>query len=335
MITAIFEFIFFSGIVVVAAIFLTRFSDKFARATGLGHLIVGSIFLAGATSLPELSMNWAIIQLELPDMAIGGLIGSSLFNLAILAIADLAHKVRGLAFSRKSMENSLPGVISIAMTAVVGIGIFIGDKLGSMEFLGVGIFAYVLLLTYFVGLRLIYHDQNVESLNSANNKKTGVDKKKSREIINSLSGYFVCAIVVIIVAPWSANAADRIASGSGLGDTFIGTTIVALATSLPELVACIAAVRMGAINLAIGNVFGSNTFNMLLLIPLDVAHPGSLLGSVSTTHLLTCMFVVLVTATVIIGQLYRVESRKFLVEPDAALILILVAISLVLIYFCK
>ena len=127
----------------------------------------------------------------------------------------------------------------------------------------------------------------------------------------------------------------KIASGSGLGDTFIGTTIVALATSLPELVACIAAVRIGAMNLAIGNVFGSNILNMLLLIPLDIIHPGSLLGSVTITHVLTCMFVVLVTATVIVGQLYRVESRKLLVEPDAALVLILVTISLVLIYFCK
>lgn len=335
MISAIFEFTLFSGIVVIAAIFLTRYSDRFARATGLGHLLVGSIFLAAATSLPELSMNWAIIRLDLPDMAIGGLIGSSLFNLAILAIADLAHKTRGLAFSRKSIENSLPGVISIAMTAVVGIGVFIGNEIGSLEFLGVGIFAYVLLLTYLIGLRLIYHDQNVEALKNTGNNASGQKKKPSREIINSLTGYIVCAVIIIIVAPQAADSAERIAAGSGLGDTFIGTTIVALATSLPELVACIAAVRMGAINLAIGNVFGSNTFNMLLLIPLDVAHPGSLLGSVAMTHLLTCMFVVLVTATVIVGQLYRVESRKFLVEPDAALILILVTISLVLIYFCK
>jgi cation:H+ antiporter len=110
---------------------------------------------------------------------------------------------------------------------------------------------------------------------------------------------------------------------------------VALATSLPELVSCIAAARIGAINLAIGNVFGSNTFNLLLLIPLDVAHPGPIIAAIEPIHLLTCLFVVLITSIVIIGQLYRVESRILLIEPDALLVLLLVTASLVLIYYCK
>ena len=75
--------------------------------------------------------------------------------------------------------------------------------------------------------------------------------------------------------------------------------------------------------------------NLLLLIPLDVAFPGALIGSVNLVHLMTCMAVILVTSVVIIGQLYRVESRQLLIEPDALLVLLLVISSLVLIYFCK
>ena len=334
MIAAVIQFVIASGVVVVAAIFLTRFSDQIAKVTGLGHLIVGSVLLAAATSLPELSVNLAIISLDLPNMAVGGLIGSSLFNLGILGIADLSNKTRGAMFSRKSVESALPGVVSIAMTAVIGIGIFVGDQIGSFEFLGVGIFSFVLLGSYLVGMRLIYRDQlSQKKVKTAEEEIS--EKNNSKMAIRAVTGFLVAAIVVIIAAPYSASAAETIAQESGLGETFVGTTLVALVTSLPELVTCIAAVQMGAMNLAIGNVFGSNTFNLLLLIPLDVAYPGALIGSVNSIHILTCMFVMLVTAVVILGQLYRVETRTWLIEPDAALVLLMVLAGLALIYFCK
>lgn len=85
------------------------------------------------------------------------------------------------------------------------------------------------------------------------------------------------------MSPFLAQAAGQLAEASGLGGTFIGTTLVALATSLPELVATLVPICLGAADLAIGNLFGSNAFNMLLL-PLDLAFPGSLLAGVSQTH---------------------------------------------------
>ena len=334
MIAAIVQFLIASGIVVAAAIVLTRFSDQIAKVTRLGHLIVGSVLLAAATSLPELSVNWAIISLDLPNMAVGGLIGSSLFNLGILGVADLANKTRGSVFSRKSVESALPGVVSIAMTAVIGIGIFVGGRIGSFEVFGVGVFSLVLLTSYLLGMRLIYFDQ-LSQKKAKSAEEDLSDEKNSKTAIRAVTGFLVAAFVIIIAAPYSASAAETIAQQSGLGETFVGTTMVALVTSLPELVTCIAAVRIGAMNLAIGNVFGSNTFNLLLLIPLDVAYPGSLIGSVDLIHVLTCMFVMVITAVVILGQLYRVESRTWLIEPDAAIVLLMVFAGLALIYVCK
>ena len=334
MIYAIIQFFIASGVVVGAAVVLTHYCDRIAKVTGFGHLIVGSVLLAGATSLPEFSVNWAIIKLDLPNMAIGGLIGSSLFNLGILGIADLSHKSRGHMFSRKSAEAALPGVVSIAMTGVLGIGIFVGQRIGSREVGGLGGFAFAMLMTYLLGLRMVYRDQDTQKTPAIEETDVKIENK-SAEILNAVTGFLVSAIVVVIAAPYSASAAETIAESSGLGATFVGTTLVALATSLPELVTCIAAVRMGAMGLAIGNVFGSNTFNLLLLIPLDFLYPGSLIGSVDTIHILTCLFVMMITAVVIVGQLYRVESRTMLVEPDAVLVLLLVVTSLVLIYFCK
>jgi cation:H+ antiporter len=335
MTAAIIQFLVSSTVVVIAAVVLTRCADRFARLTGLGHLIVGIVFLAAATSLPEFSVNWSIIRLGFSNMAVGGLIGSSLFNLAILAIADLLHKQRRVAFSRKSVEHALSGMVSIAMTMVVGIGVFVGARLGAWEVGGVGVFSIVMSFTYLFGMRLIYHDQLSDRAIPPPGNVGSKVSFRSPAILRAAAGFMLAAIVILVAAPWSASAAAMIAELSGLGNTFVGTTLVALATSLPELVACVAAARIGAMNLAIGNVFGSNSFNLLLLVPLDAAWPGSLMGSVSITHLLTCLLVVLTTSVVIIGQLYRVESRKFLVEPDAALVLLLVAGGLVLIYYCR
>ena len=344
MTAAIIQFALSSFVIVVAATLLTRFADAIAQATGLGHLIVGSVLLATATSLPELSVNWAVVKLGLPNMAVGGLVGSSLFNLGILAVADLSHKERGLMFSRRSLENALPGVVSIGMISLVGVGIFVGDRVDSLEFGGLGLFTIALLVSYLLGLRMIYHDQRiglreavdpVVELNVAIEPSEDMRQERRIVAVRAALGFIVTAVVIVVVAPYSASAAGTIASASGLGTTFIGTTLVAAATSLPEFVACIAAVRMGAMNLAVGNVFGSNIFNLVLLIPLDFAFDGPLLGAVSMTHLLTCLLVVLVTAVVILGGLYRIESRTLLIEPDAGLILLLVVGGLALVYFCK
>jgi cation:H+ antiporter len=99
------------------------------------------------------------------------------------------------------------------------------------------------------------------------------------------------------------------------------------------LVATIAAVRMKAFDLALGNIFGSNSFNMILLVPLDLAHPGALLAAVSQTHILTALAVIMATAVAVLGQLYKVERRIRFIEPDAALVIAIILGSLALIYF--
>ncbi len=118
-----------------------------------------------------------------------------------------------------------------------------------------------------------------------------------------------------------------------MGGTFVGTTLVALSTSLPELVASLAALRMGAPDLALGNILGSNVFNMALLLPIDLAYPGQLFADVAPTHALTALAVIVVTAIVIMGQLYQAERRVRLVEPEGGLIILLVIGSLAMVFF--
>ncbi len=95
---------------------------------------------------------------------------------------------------------------------------------------------------------------------------------------------------------------------------------------------CASALRMGALDLAIGNVFGSNAFNMVLFVPLDLIHSGPILAAVSQNHGVTCLAVILATQIAVLGQLFNVEKRRPLIEPDALLVLLVTFGSLWLIY---
>jgi Ca2+/Na+ antiporter len=130
-------------------------------------------------------------------------------------------------------------------------------------------------------------------------------------------------------------ASETIAGESVLAAMVVVTTNVAKVTSFTEQVACIALVRMSGMDRAIGNVFSGNPFKRLVLIPLSASYSDWLTGSVSVTHLVTWMFVVLITSAVIIGQLYCVEFRKLLAEPEAAQIFPSFSACMVTGFFCR
>ncbi|MBC8353186.1 MAG: hypothetical protein H8E66_14410 [Planctomycetes bacterium] len=333
MLAAIIQFSIAAAVIVGAGIMLTSCADAFAERTGLGRLLVGSVFLAAATSLPELTVNVNAIWLKLPDLAIGNIVGSSLFNLLILAAVDLAHRSRGGLLSRAAAAHSLSGAVTIALTSIVGIGILFEPQLDGLSFLGLGPAAIGVFVGYAFGIRLIFFDQHASLADEP--KRNDASARTGLALRSAVVGYIVAGIAIYLAAPFLAGAAGQLAEHTRLGGTFIGTTLVALATSLPEFVATLAAVRIRAFDLAIGNIFGSNAFNMLLLLPLDLAFPGALLASVSATHALTCFAVILITTMVVLGQLYRVERRIFLIEPDAALVITLVFGALWMVYLAR
>ncbi len=336
MTSAILQFVVAAAIIIVAGTVLARAADAIAEITQLGRLLVGSILLAGATSLPELSVDLSAARMGVPDLGVGDLTGSCLMNLIILAVADLAQKTRGRLLSRLAAAHALSGVLSISLLGTVGLFILFETKMQPAGFAGFSWGSLAIVLAYALGIRMVYYDQQI-SLHEAEPGHGGKDyDAAARPSLWRAGGVFAAAAAcIVIAAPLLAHSADRIAELSGLGGTFVGTTLVALSTSLPELVSTIVALRMGAADLAIGNVFGSNAFNMLIVVAMDAAYRGPLLSAVSPTHAITCFGVILVTSVVILGQLYRVEKRVLMLEPDAALIFVLSAGILGLVYVAR
>lgn len=328
---AIIEFGVAATIIIIAGTFLSHYADQIADRTGFGRLLIGSILLAGATSLPELSVDISAVQKGMADLAVGDLMGSSLFNLLILAVLDLSSHSRGRMLSRQAARHALSGNVSAALAAIVALSLLTPPILAGGEILGISYGLWLVALGYLFGIRLVYCDQQASRQEAVAAGAVPDQVVPGTWHLPAL-GFIAAAAVIVVAGPYMAEAAGVIADASGLGKTFVGTTLVACSTSLPELVASLAALRMGAHDLAIGNVLGSNAFNMLLLIPLDLVHKGPILAAVSRNHAITCLAAIVATLVVVLGQLYQVERRRLLIEPDASLVIAVVFGALWLIY---
>jgi cation:H+ antiporter len=202
--------------------------------------------------------------------------------------------------------------------------------------MGVSLFAWAVLLVYIYGLRLIYLEGNDPSVKSiVSEERRPFDMTKFKSLTLPLLGYSISAFVILAAAPYLVHAADQLAKQSGMGHTFIGTTLVAMATSLPELVATLAAFRLGSPDLALGNIFGSNAFNMILIIPLDFMYPKALFSNVRSLHAVTALSIVVATGVAVMGQLYRKKERSRITEPSSEIVVVVILLFLFLLFWLK
>ncbi len=327
----ILQFLGAAAVIVLAGTFLTRYADTIGERTGLGRTLAGMVLLATATSLPELSVCCNVARWGNADMAMGNLLGSCLFNLLNLAVLDLLHRGAHRMFSRTAAAHALSAAMSIMMLAVCLLFLLAGFE---RTIAGVGPGPLLVVLVYLAGLRLVYFDQQSAAEVAEVPSPLGTPPPYP-SLGWAIAGYLLATSAILMAAPLLGSAAEDIAERSGLGGSFVGTTLVAICTTLPELVTTLAAVRAGAFDLAVGNILGSNTFNIIILLPVDAFYDGSLLADASPIHAVTATCGILVTAVASLGFLYRAEKRYWMVEPDALLVITLVLSSLGLIYYLR
>ncbi|TAJ51567.1 MAG: sodium:calcium antiporter [Nevskiaceae bacterium] len=306
-------FLLSGAVVVVAGTALARHADAIAEATRIGRLWVGSVLLAGATSLPELTTDLAAVRLGAPDLAVGDLFGSSLANMLILALLDLMPP-RGQVLRNAGAGHVLAASLAISLNALAAVLVLVGLE---SSFLWIGPGSLLLFCAYLAGTRATY----LQAVNGHGvvAEETAAPRSRLRP---ALYGFAAAALWVLLAAPAFAWSAKGIAEISGLGNTFVGTWLVGLATSLPELAASLAAVRLGALDLAVGNLFGSNAFNMAIFLPLDLAQPGNLFAAIDRGHALTGLFAVLLTSLGLAAIVYRVKGRYQMLEPGSVLMVL-------------
>ena len=217
--------------------------------------------------------------------------------------------------------------MAIFLTGLAAFFVLYGSdvKLG-----GVGIGSMLLLLLYIFGMRLVFRQESSKWRQREQGKvvegQTAEEPKqlsKREELRRASIGFAVATLGLLVAAPFLAGSANAIAEQSGISATFIGTSLVGISTSLSELVTAIAAVRLGASDLAVGNLFGSNAFNMAAFFFVDVAYRGgSIFNAISDTHAMTALWSIPLMSIGLMGIIYRVEKRYVLIEPDSFLIIL-------------
>jgi cation:H+ antiporter len=314
-------FIAASAVVVVAAYKLAQYSDVIGVRTNLGGLVVGTIFLAGATSLPELIASISAFSAGAPDLAAGNFFGSNMVNVLLLAIVDLVN-YRVTLLRRMAITHTLTAVLSMLLM-VLAIIFIMGDI--DVVIGWVGVDSIILIVLYFGGVWLV-QEESRQAAGAAAAVPVIVDETFPT-LRRGIVGFVFSAAALVLVVPLLVSASSDIAEITGLGDSFVGTALLSVVTSLPELLAALAAVRMGAFDLAVGNLFGSSVFNMLGLGIADFFYlDGRFLGAIDPEFALVGLLSLLLTIMALLANLARIERKVFFIEIDSiAIILVYLA----------
>jgi cation:H+ antiporter len=303
------QFIICVIIVVAASSLLSRYADVIAEKTGLGRAWVGAILLAGVTSLPELvSGITAVTVLHAPNLAIGGIVGSNLFNLTLIAVMDVAYQP-GSILSQAQDGHILSGGLGILLIGMAASAPLWGVSFTGAGILGVSFISLGLIAVYLISARLLATFERKRAVEVLHQEAEVLhyDRISRRRAFLTFGG---AAGVVVITGVWLSSLTDQIATTTGLGRSFVGALFLGVSTSLPEITASLTAVRMGAIDLAIGNVLGSNLFNIALLAVYDVFDGGrNFWASMSNANALGLIIAMMMTAVVIVSLIYRASPK--------------------------
>jgi cation:H+ antiporter len=317
------EFVFSAAIIVLAATQLAKYGDIIAIRTRMGGMFIGILLLAGATSLPEVLTTISSLSQNVPNLAAGNLLGSNMFNMVMLAILDLASRQERI-LRTSALKHALTGSLA-TMMIVLAVFFILADI--DLQLGWVGLDAIVLLLAYVLAIYLIQKDSNTSSVGEI------IIPDSYPTLRRGVIGFAIAAGVLVLITPLMVSSSSQIAEVTGLGTSFVGTTLVAVVTSLPEMVTTLAAIRIGANDMAIGNLFGSNMFNMFALGLTDIFYmPGRFLGIIDPSFMLVGIIGLLMTVLGLVGNLARIERRMLFLEFDAFALLVVYFGGLWLLY---
>jgi len=305
-----FKFALCLAVIGYAGYFLSRYGDIIAEKTGMSATWVGLILLSTATSLPELITGISAITLaDAPNIAVGNALGSTIFNLGFLIILDAIYQQDTL-YSRATQGHILSASLGALMIAFAGFSLLL-DHASMSPVLGhVGLYTPFFVLIYFVAIRSVHrYEYRTKDVYT----EASIKRYPQVTLRQAIIGYALAALAVIAAGAWLPFVAEDIAEMMGWGQSFVGTLLVAAVTSAPEAVVTISALRIGALDMAIANLLGSNLFNVIYLAVNDLLYTkGPLLASVDSSHALTAFTAVMMSTLVIVGIIFKPQQRAVL-----------------------
>jgi cation:H+ antiporter len=289
---------------------LSRYGDIIADKTGMSASWVGLILLSTATSLPELATGMSSVAFaDAPNIAVGDVLGSTVFNLAILVMLDAFYK-RETLYSKAAQGHILSASLGSILIAFAGFSLLLDRSGMSPQLWHVGFYSPFILLVYLVAVRAVY---SYERRMLTEYAEESAERYPDVTLRSAVKGYALAAMAVVLAGTWLPFVAENLANLMGWGRSFVGTLLVAGVTSAPEAAVTISALRIGALDMAIANLLGSNLFDIIILAVDDLFYSkGSLLAHVDATHALTAFTAVMMSALVCVGLIFRPQGRVVL-----------------------
>ncbi len=306
------QFLLCAALIGFAGYQLSRYAEVIAHRTGLSGSWIGLALLATVTSLPELATGITSVTVaNAPNLAMGDALGSCVVNLVFLVVIDFLFR-REPVWHRASQGHVLAGAFGVVMLGFTLVGLLMGQvrtpqdlTTSSAMQLGFGLTTPILLVLYLVAMRTVFAYERdhakVETAEVAPSLPT---------LSDAITRFVLAASVVAGAGIWLPFVATDLAHAMGWNKSFVGSLFVAMATSLPELAVTLSALRMGALDMAIGNLLGSNLFNVLIIAIDDLFYrPGALLAAVSPVHSVTVGSAITMTGLAMVGLFFRPGGR--------------------------
>ncbi|MCL4302164.1 MAG: sodium:calcium antiporter [Anaerolineae bacterium] len=340
---------------------IARYADGISERTGLGQAFVGALFLAVATSSPEIATTVTAAWTGNAPLAVNNLLGGITMQTTILAVVDLIIVRGALTIFTPRPVLLLQGVLLVLLLGVTLAGINAGEL---FSLFGVGFWSVLLFGLYVLSLYLMHgyeqqerwqptdieqedggegreeaeqmrteEQENKENAEREKGKEKGYEKWSLTRLLLFFGGG---TLIILVAGAILARVGDALAQQTGLGASFVGVTLLAIATSLPEVSTTLTTARLGNYSMAVSNIFGSNAFMVALFLIADLAYrEGPILTAVEPAAAFAAAAGVTVTAVYLAGMIERKDRTIWRMGFDSAGVLVLYLGSLVVLYQLK
>ncbi|MFA5063572.1 MAG: hypothetical protein WC578_05855 [Candidatus Omnitrophota bacterium] len=304
-------------VVCAAAIFFSgrsvaKYGDAIAEKTGLGGLWIGVILVSVATSLPELFTGvGSTVFINAPDLTVGNLFGANTYNLVNIGILDFLHKGQPL-LSLVSSGQLLTASLSLIPICIAAIGIFLSSRLPQPAFAQISIYSILIFISYIICARTIFNFEKKEqkALKELQKEENILFKYGDISLKTAFLRYAAAALVIAGAGIWLAYIGDDLSRLLGLERNFVGSLFLGFATTLPEITVSIAAIRLGANELAVANMLGSSLFNVAIIFINDVLYrKAPIFTAISQEHIFTIFTVILMTSIIITSLILKPKKK--------------------------
>lgn len=310
--------------IAIAGTYLTRMADRLADMTGLGEAIFGAVFLGASTSLSGSVTSVAAAYQGYAELAVSNGIGGIAIQTVFLVVADISYRQANLEHAAASLENLVWAALLMILLSLPLLAAFTPDY----SIWSVHPVSILMIGAYLFGLRLVRQTRETPLWQARTTEATRSDDPQEEENYGSVQArvwfYFAGLVLILGAAGFMiAQTGVSLVERTGLSETVVGFFMTSIATSLPELVTSLAAVRQGALTLAVGGIIGGNTFDVLFLSFSDVGYrAGSIYHAINEQQLFIIALAILMTGILLLGLLRREKRGIASIGFESFLVLI-------------